>query len=251
MNLTDLAPDDSGPTIEAMHVFSVLTGPDRFFGHFGYHRFAALRAPGFTATIAVGDVVQITQTELGYYEVTAKLGTRANPSTEWETYGLPWGYGQDGWDVPPTVTFYNGVKVAPPAVLDARDGELVYGRSGGADRTVTAYYGHAGLWAYPSVGSGPARKLSILLAEPSPLPLKLTLLSARYPTDAHTPVDVTITPALDYYGPDVPNVIDLPANWKTAFAAGTAGSIRFGPAGATVGLTRLVAGDHRSLSLHT
>jgi len=253
VKLADLTPTDDGATLDALHVIAVASSPARFLGQIGNNTFTVRRSADFADVVVADDVLQITQSETGVYEATAILGHRAGASTEFQTYELPWDYQQIGWDGGSGSTFYSGISVLPAAlVIGYQDRpELTYGRVGGIDRTSVAYWGHSGRWAYPGLGVQPAQKLSILVTEPNPVPLELTLLAAHYPDEAHTTVDVPLTPSLDYFGPDVPNVIDLPAEWIDAFADGSAGSIMFGPSGTDPGLTTVPAGPSRSLSLHT
>lgn len=249
MKLADLAPVEEA-TLEALHVISVASTPDRFTGKIGNNTFTARRSPEFVDAVIADDVIQVSLSETGVYEATAVLGHRSGAATEFTTYGLPWDYQQVGWDG--GSTFYSGVNVLPAALIVGDfPNEVVYGRSGGTDRTTMTYWGHSARWAYAGSGIEPARKLSLLVSEPAPLPIELTLLAAHYPDEAHTPIDVPITPSIDYYGPDVPNVIDLPDEWIDAFADGTAGSILFAPSGTDPGLTRVAVGPARSLSLHT
>lgn len=253
MKLADLTPADEGATLDALHIVATAAAPDRFYGQIGNNTFMARRGADFVDAVAANDVLQVTLSETGVYEATAKLGTRPGASTEYLTYDLPWDYQQIGWDGGSGSTFYSGINVLPAALVRGYQDrpELTYGHIGGVDRSSVAYWGHSCRWAYPTVGVEPARKLSILVAEPNPVDLELILLSAHYPTEAHTPVDVPLTPSLDYFGPDVPNVVDLPDEWIDALADGSAGAIRFGPAGSDVGLTRVAVGPARSLSLHT
>lgn len=251
MKLAELLPAEDAQ-VSALHVIAVASAPDRFLGNIGNNTFTARRAEGFVDVVSVDDVIQLSPSETGVYEATAILGTRPNADTEFTTYDLPWDYQQIGWDGGMGSTFYTGVNVLPAALIMGDFGQdVVYGHSAGVAQATTAYWGHSGRWAYPGLGIEPARKLSILLAQPSPRDLELTLLAAHYPDEAHTVVDVPLTPALDYYGPDTPNVVDLPSEWIDAFADGSAGAIRFGPASADPGLTRVVVGTSRSLSLHT
>lgn len=253
MKLADLAPTDDSVTLEALHVVGVASAPDRFYGQIGNNTFTVRRGEGFDDVVAANDVLQITQSETGVYEATSKLGTRPNAATEYQTYELPWDYQQIGWDGGSGSTFYSGINVLPVALVRGYQDspELTYGRIGGIDRTAVAYWGHSARWAYPTAGVEPAQKLSVLVSEPNPVPLELTLLAAHYPSEAHTPVDVPITPSIDYFGPDVANVIDLPDEWIDALADGSAGSIMFAPSGTDPGLTHVAAGPVRSLSLHT
>lgn len=251
MRLTDLT-QDSDATLEALHVYAVLAAPERFAGYIGNNLFEARRAEGFTDTVSAGDVLQVSLSETGVYEASEKLGTRPNPSTEHTTYGLPWDYQQTGWDG--GTTFYSAAYPLPAAlVLDelGRNGVAHYGTVGGSDRYSVAYWGHSCRWSYPGVGVEPAQKLSLIVTEPGPLDLELVLMSAHYPHEAHLPVDVPLTPAVDYFGPSTPNVVTLPPNWVDALADGSAGSIRLAPAGSALGLTTVAVGVHRSLSLHT
>lgn len=254
MKLADLTPSDSDTTIEALHVILATGAPDRFLGLIGNNMFTVWRSPDFAEVIVQDDVIAISLTESGHYEATAKLGTRPGSDTEYLEYGLPWDYQQLGWDGGVGSIFYTGLGVLPVAMVvndTGRGTDLAYGRVGGVDRTAVAYYGHSARWGYTGFDAEPARKISILLLEPNPAPVELTLLAGHYPGDASGVVDVPITPTLDYYGPHTPNVVDLPQEWIDALADGSAGSIQFGPSTTDPGFTHVAIGAARSLSLHT
>lgn len=251
MNLTDIT--DETVTVTAMHVALVASNPTRLLGFIGRNTWTVPLAAAWPEDVTpkAGDVVSLTKSETGVYEATGVLGYRSsNPTSEHLSYGLPWDFQQVGWDGAMGSVIYSAVSVLPPSHVVSDDPRhVVYGNLGTSSRGSTAYWGHSTRWAYP--GSEPARRISLLPVGPAPTPAQLTLLSALWPGDASVPVGSPLTVPLDYMGPDTVTVVDLPAPWIEALAAGTAGAIRFTPADTTPGLTSIAIGAHRSLTLHT
>lgn len=254
MNGIDAIVESDDAPIETMVVTSIESSPTRYLGYIGWNLFKARKTADFTDPIVVGDVVSLTESELGVYEITGKVGTDSFAFGDQVFFTIPWDYQQVGWTSDEEVTLFSGVLALPPAYLihdDVNAREVVYGHVNGELATTTAFWGFSAYWAYgTSFGNSTAQKLTLLPLEPDPKPVTLTLLSARRPGDVSAPVGDPLPVTLSYRGPDVPTVVDLPEVWQTAFADGSAGAIRFDPTGAGEALTRLAVGPHRSLSLH-
>lgn len=243
--------DTEQESVTSLHIIVTFDDPDRVLvGHIGYNTFAVRRSPDFADPAAEGDVVQVSQNEKGTYEATARIGRRANKDFEWQTYQLPWDHQQMNFD---STVLFLGEYQLPAAIVYVQDRparEVHYGNAGTVEVTSVAYWGHSARFKGFVAGLEPAQKISLAAAAPNPAPVTLTLMSGKYPGDPSVPVEAVVDATVVYRGPDTPTVVDLPADWIAAFAAGVAGSIRFAPTDSTPGVTRLHAGPAGSLTLH-